>query len=459
MSNTSAPARTRTAGLRRVLVLNYHFPPIGGAGSLRGVKLIRQLPELGYEPVVVTGPGLDHGRWRPKDDTLADEIAGVEVHRAGGPEPQRATGLQARVARWAARPEAWHRWLADALVEAGRGVRDVDLIYADLGPDATAEAAARLSRVLGCPWIADLQDPWALDEMRQYQSAAHRWIDRRRMRRALASASAVVMNTQEAAKVVRDSFPELAGTPVHALPYGYDGSDFRRAEPARDDAAFRIVHTGSFHTQLGQRYRRAPRLQRLLGAGAALPVDVLTRSPLYLVEAIRKVAREHASQAGRIELHLAGLLLDADRAVLDGCPGVNVVGFRSHAETVELMRSADLLFLPMQNLPPGVRARAVPCKAYEYLASGRPVLAAVPDGDGRDLLERAGNVFVVRPDDSDAMADAIAAELLRAERRPSVAAEREQLLRPLERRALNGRLAEVFDATLGIAHSELELVP
>ncbi len=34
------------------------------------------------------------------------------------------------------------------------------------------------------------------------------------------------------------------------------------------------------------------------------------------------------------------------------------------------MRSADLLFLPMQNLPPGVRATIVPGKTYEYLASG-----------------------------------------------------------------------------------------
>src|SRR5688572_13974046 len=117
MPHASATPRVETAPARRVLVVNYHFPPIGGAGSLRGIKLCRQLPELGYEPVVVTGPGLDHGRWRPKDDTLADELGQLEVHRASGPEPQRATGARERAARWAARTGAWERWLANALVE------------------------------------------------------------------------------------------------------------------------------------------------------------------------------------------------------------------------------------------------------------------------------------------------------------------------------------------------------
>ena len=64
--------------------------------------------------------------------------------------------------------------------------------------------------------------------------------------------------------------------------------------------------------------------------------------------------------------------------------------FIPHAGTIELMRSADLLFLPMHDLPPGRRAGLVPQKTYEYLAARRPILAAVPDGDARDLLEASG---------------------------------------------------------------------
>jgi glycosyltransferase involved in cell wall biosynthesis len=67
----------------------------------------------------------------------------------------------------------------------------------------------------------------------------------------------------------------------------------------------------------------------------------------------------------------------------------------------------------MQNLPEGVRATIVPGKTYEYLASGTPILAAVPDGDARDLLVEAGHALLVRPDDVMGIAEQIRGELRR----------------------------------------------
>lgn len=443
--------------MRRVLVLNYNFPPLGGAAALRGVTLVRRLPELGYEPVVVTGPGRSFGRWRPQDATLEDALQGIDVHRIPGAEPERDSRWRVRAERWLAQPGAWQRWLREGLVEVGRRVREVDVVYADLGADATAHAGVRLAREHGVPLVVDLGDPWALDEMRVYQTAMHRWVDRASMRRALCAADVVVMNTREAAEAVRSAFAPLRARTVLALPVGYDEADFAGPEPVRSDRAFRIVHTGSFHTALGHSLRRTARARRLLGGGAVQPVDVLTRTPIFLRQAIERVLRAHPELAGRIELHLAGLTTDADREALAGLPGVHLLGFQTHEETIRLIRSADLLFLPMQDLPPGHRARMVPCKGYEYLASGRPVLAAMPDGDGRELFERAEAAFVVRPTDVEGMAAAIAAEAGRAERRPAALTARAEVLAPLERAALNRRLAEAFDAVLGGAQEQPEL--
>src|SRR5205823_1977284 len=78
-------------------------------------------------------------------------------------------------------------------------------------------------------------------------------------------------------------------------------------------------------------------------------------------------------------------------------------GYVSHHESVELIRTADLLFLPMHNLPAGKRSRIVPGKTYEYMATGRPILAAVPEGDARDYLEKSGTAFICKPDDVDHM--------------------------------------------------------
>ena len=82
-----------------------------------------------------------------------------------------------------------------------------------------------------------------------------------------------------------------------------------------------------------------------------------------------------------------------------------------HAGTLELMRTADLLFLPMHDLPPGRRAGLIPHKTYEYLAAGRPILAAVPDGDARDLLAASGAALVCRPADTEAMTRHLEAEI------------------------------------------------
>jgi len=435
--------------MRRVLIVNYFFPPLGGAAALRGVTLARRLPHLGFEPVVVTGPGQSFGRFRPHDETLA--VPGVEVHRIPGAEPERPAGWAARRDRWLARPGAWEDWLEDGLVAAGRDVRDVDLVYADLGPDATARAASRLAAELDCPWIADLGDPWALDEMRVYQSALHRRADTRAMRRALSTASGVVMNTREAASALESAFPEMRTKAVAALPVGFDADDFAAPAEERTDDAFRIVHTGSFHTSMARAHQHSARARRLLRGGPHQAVDVLPRTPVFLGEALRRLAAAEPALAARVELHLAGSLTDADRAALAGVTGVREHGFLSHPETIALIRSADLLFLPMQDLPRGGRARMVPCKAYEYLASGRPILAAMPPGDGRELMALAADAFLVEPADADAMIRVLRDEAGRPQRRASVAAQRADVIAPLERRRLNEELAQLFETVLARA--------
>ena len=129
-------------------------------------------------------------------------------------------------------------------------------------PYVTAEAASRLSRALGKPWIADLGDPWALDEMMLYPSMLHRRLEIRHMRRMLGTAAAVVTTTNEAALRIQAAFPELANGQVVSIPLGYAEQDFAGLVPSRSDGAFRIVHTGTLHTDLGREQRRPTRRLR-----------------------------------------------------------------------------------------------------------------------------------------------------------------------------------------------------
>jgi glycosyltransferase involved in cell wall biosynthesis len=425
---------------RRILMIARQFPPIGGAGVHRSLGSVRHLPEHGYEVSVVTGPGRRVDRWTPEDPVLLATVPeGTEIHRLEGPEPPGSTGWTGRAERWLQRPGPWLKWWLDGTVrlgsEAGAGA---DLIYVACAPYETAWAGARLSRRLGIPWVADLEDPWAVDEMRVHPTALHRLNDLRRMRGALASAAAIVTCAPETAAQIKRVAPSAGGGRVAAIPIGFE-SDAAKAEPAPHGDAFRIVHTGSLHTELGLQHRRSARMRRLLG-GSSLDVDILTRSHVFLLQAVDRVLA--ARPDTRIEVVLAGDLTAGDEAAIGARPYVTRTGRLAHDETAALMRSADLLFLPMQELPPGRRATLIPYKTYEYLAAERPILAAVPDGDVRDMLAPLEHASVVRPPDVAAMAAAIEQWIARA---PAADAPPQP---ELERRRLVGRIAAVLDDVL-----------
>lgn len=263
------------------------------------------------------------------------------------------------------------------------------------------------------------------------------------MRRTLEAASGVVMNTSEAAARVRRSFSGLPAESVTAIPNGYDAADFSGPAPATD-GKLRIVHTGSLHTEFALRHRSRRRVHALLRSTVS-SADPLTRSHVYLVRAIQELRDEGWKSADQIELHLAGRLTDADLSVIANADFVTTHGFLSHRETVGLMRSAALLFLPMHDVAEGQRVSIVPCKTYEYLASERPILAAVPDGDARDLLTEAGNAYLCRPSDVAAMKRAIKDELARRDGGAGAPMPSRILLESLERRHLTAALSRFLE--------------
>ncbi len=431
--------------MKRVLFISYFFPPTGGAGVQRSVKFVRYLPELGYEPVVLTGPGSTMSRWSPTDATLATEIPPeVEVIRIEAPEPAASRPWRARGERWLRLTTPFAQWWSQNVEGLGSRTRKIDLIYASMSPFETTVPAARLAQRLGVPWVADLRDPWALDEMMVYPTALHRKLELARMQRELSTAAHIIMNTPEAAARLR-MLKRFSTSAVSTIPNGYDAIDFAVAAPLREDTAFRIVHSGYLHTQLGREHHRRRRLRRATGGSA--DVDILTRSVVYLSHAIEKLRREYPGEFDDIELHLVGVTSDAD---VDATRGRGVVyhGYLPHDRSIEMLRSADLLFLPMQNLPPGERATIVPGKTYEYLAADRPILAAVPDGDAHDLLASSPLAQVCRPDDVAGMADAVRSAIRAKTIRESPAGTNSELVRPYERRQLTADLAAVFDETV-----------
>jgi glycosyltransferase involved in cell wall biosynthesis len=435
---------------RKLLFHSYHFPPIGGSGAQRPLKMVRHLAELGYTSTVVTRAEAEReDRWAPKDLTLVEEIPpAVTIRRVPAQEPRPTARLRPVAERWLGVRDAWTAWWIEASYRLGlEAGADADLIYVWMQPYASAYAGAELSRALAKPWVADLGDPWALDEMIVYPSGLHRRLELRRMGRLLRTASAVVMSTQEAASRLVRAVPELADRSIVAIPNGFDAADFQGAAPTRDDGRFRIVHTGYLHTQLGEQHRRRRVVRRAL-RGDVPGIDILTRSHVFLIEAIDRLLDRRPDLSDVLELHLAGVMNETDRRVARHCRVATLHGYVTHAESIELMRGANLLFLPMHSLPAGTRATIVPGKTYEYLASKTPILAAVPEGDARDILADAGNAILVRPDDVEGIAAGILAALAQFQNDAPPQEPDPEVVARFEYGRLAAELADVFDAVL-----------
>jgi hypothetical protein len=132
------------------------------------------------------------------------------------------------------------------------------------------------------------------------------------------------------------------------------------------------------------------RIYRWLG-GTVDGVEILTRSHTFLIRALERWCSNHTDRLKDLEVVFAGKATEGDqRIALESAilPATSFPGYLSHASSVELIRTADLLFLPMHNLPSGTRSRIVPGKSYEYMAAEREVQSAYTQ------VKRANHIII-----------------------------------------------------------------
>jgi len=441
-----------------ILFLSYYFPPTGGAPAQRSLKFARYLPGEGYLPIILTGPGTSHDRWTPQDASLIKELPPtVPIYRIQDPVPRQGGKLMRRAERWLGLSSPFSRWWirsATQLAEQALVAEGAKLIYASMAPFQSAEVAASLSQKHRIPWVADLRDPWAIDEIQLYPSVLHKAMELGKMRRLLSSASAIIMNTPEATALLKLTFPSFKGKRIVSITNGFDPEDLNSGKISHQpNSKFTIVHTGSFLTDSGLRLRR--RRQFYEGLGGGVPgIDIATRSHLLLFEAIHRWCVLDPSVKENLQIVFAGISppSDASNSEENGVLALtHFAGYLPRDESLGIVRAADLLFLAMHNLPTGRRSTTAPSKMFEYMASGRPILAAVPDGDAKDFLAKVGTAFICRPDDVDGMVQILtqAYDMWKTGKQPPP--PNWDFLRAFDRRALTQFLAREFDAALGIS--------
>ena len=115
-------------------------------------------------------------------------------------------------------------------------------------------------------------------------------------------------------------------------------------------------------------------------------VDIMTRSHIYLLKAVDHLIANDSRLAARIEVHLAGVLSDSDREIAQHSRIAHLHGYLPHTRRSRSSGRLTSYSCPCRICHADGDPPTVPGKVYEYLAAERPILAAVPEGDARDIL-------------------------------------------------------------------------
>jgi glycosyltransferase involved in cell wall biosynthesis len=401
----------------RALVLLYYFPPSGGPGVQRGLKLCRHLPQFGVEPVVVTVEPSTYaqpGEYRP-DPSLAAEVP-PELRVVRTPSERRRFDAAMRAARllrlaqhlaprrWFERQAAWFGpALSACLSEIARSRPDVVLTSSQ--PYVVHLVGRELRRRTGIPWVADFRDPWTSAWGRTWPSRRAFGWECDREDEVLGDADVVVANTPGSRLELVARHPWIPPSKVEVVPNGYDPEDFAVAAAPRNPSDLLIVHSGAFRAPVPGRERRGLRAWIDRGTCAPFPYDLTTHAPETLFRAMAEASRRGPRR--RIRARLVGQL---DAGWLDRARGLGVgddveaFGYLPHRESTSHLLSADLLYLPTVTRTDGAPVSNVPAKTYEYLGSGRPVAALAGPGDVRDLCSGRERVSLLDPSDAEGLA-------------------------------------------------------
>lgn len=376
--------------MRRVLIVAYYFPPLGGIGSLRVSGFARHLPEYGWSPTVLAPRNgayfLDPDSAFPEHQIVRStsiELSrlGKRALRAGGNDtrPAEISGASRHQLRTFARshlyfPDAQVGWYPLAVATGLRLLRRerFDAIFSSSFPITAHLIARRLARAAGIPWVSEFRDPWS--EM--LTAADPKRPRAARLEASLATAAdAVVMTSPSWAARHRD----LWRRPVDVIPNGHDGVVARATPPDK----FTLSYLGTFY----------PGPQNLDAAWDALALLHERNEPF--VERLQIIGElDPQMRVALTQRRLDDLL--------------EVTGFLPHPEALRRLAASSALLVAGPADASGILRGQVVAKLAEYLATELPILyVGDPDCDAAELLRGYPGGHVVATGDAWGMIEAL----------------------------------------------------
>ncbi|RPI02837.1 MAG: glycosyltransferase [Ignavibacteriae bacterium] len=376
--------------MQKVLFITYFWPPSGKATLHWPLKIIKHLPVYGWQPMVLT---VDEDTFSQKDESLLKDVdPRLKVFTAHTLEPfslyRRLLGkeknapltasetisttnhsLRHRLSVWIRMnlfiPDARIGWYWNA-VRRGKEILQSEPVKAivSIGPPHTTLLVGNtLSRISGIPHIPVFIDPWVdISYYRGFKrSKATLAIDRRFERSVVDHAAHVVFVTETMKQDYIRQYPSIQKK-SHVLYWGYDEEAFQSFQSHHAPDQEIILHAGNIYDH---------------------------QNPVNLW----KTLRQEAGKGRNIKIVFVGTVSPgirkslADEGLIER---TEFKGFLPYREMIEEMSRASYLLVCASE------KRHVPGKLFEYLRTGKPILAFGDDNiEVQRILEEshAGMIF------------------------------------------------------------------
>ena len=376
--------------IRKLGIISYYWPPAGGPGVQRWLKLSKYLARQGVEVYVVTVDP-KQATYPLRDEGLLDDIEeGITVVRTSTAElfgaykkatgtkqvpfsgfsgEQAHIGLKERIARFVRGnilvPDARKGWNRFALSAAAKLIEQHDVKHwvTTSPPHSTQLVGKRLQAKYGIHWTADFRDPWTdiYYYRKFYPTALTRWYERRLERSVFESCNTLISVSPSWSQLYIEKGAQPSSK-VMTITNGFDAEDFRELDAKRPQE-FTITYAGTLAAQY--------------------PVA-------HFVRALNQLDFE-------LRLRIIGSWDAHSKAQLEECGAHVTLEFVDYVPKRELNTSLVQSHLMLFLLPGVASANGhIPGKLFDYLGGGNPILGLGPvEGDAAKIIRgaHAGEVF------------------------------------------------------------------
>jgi glycosyltransferase involved in cell wall biosynthesis len=427
----------------KVLIITYYWPPSGGAGVQRWLKFVKYLPEMGYEPIVIT-VDTKYASYAQIDHSLETEVnENVRVIRTKSFEPynlyKKVSGSQEvpfggfaneskpsfiqRFSRFIRGnmfiPDPRKGWNKYVLKEVNELLKTekIEAVITSSPPHSTQLIGLQIQKKYGIPWIADLRDPWT--DIYYYDSLYHLPFAKRKD----ASYELQVLENADAVLVVSPSIKrnflakseKLKAAKIHIIPNGFDNEDFASPKPVSTDK-FELVYTGT----MADSYNITSFLEAL------------------------ETVSTHFSP-GTIKVSVVGIVAPNILNQINDTKISSLFGFKgylNHSEAIDYMSGSSALWLVIPEIKNN--EGILTGKLFEYLATGKPIIGIGPvKGDAAEILNRTASGKMFESQDAEGMAEELKRLIERWKLNKSPE-NNSNAVKEYSRRSLTGEIASIL---------------